>query len=118
MAAIIPSLHPRHSQKKFLIAFQFFPQLPLSQVRPAKRAAPERLAAIELVAMEVTDVRRTTMAVISTCFLLSYLWKQTHSGGRLALAENHWGGQAASPGEALCRSGEANAPRSGGGRKV
>ena len=36
MAAIIPPLHQRSSQKKVLTPFQFFPRLPLSQVRPAK----------------------------------------------------------------------------------
>src|SRR5688572_3169585 len=39
MAAIIPPLHQRSSQKKFLTAFQFFLRLPLSQVRPATSRA-------------------------------------------------------------------------------
>jgi len=33
MAAIIPPLHQGSSQKKCLTAFQFFPQLALSQVK-------------------------------------------------------------------------------------
>src|SRR5688572_16734301 len=103
MAAIIPPLHQGSSQKKFLTAFQFFPRLPLSQVRAGKEPGPNHLGN-----RRERRGQLTAMAVISTGFDSSSS-KQVYSGGGCSLAETHWGSEAASRGETVRRGGEANA---------